>query len=189
MDMQAAAVNTCNEKHATPDNPGLNCKLIPGGVGKDRPVPKNAETVDFAVISETHIADIEIGQIEKEIFAEIKRVLKPGGLFLWGNALPTRVWLEGASYLESIGFELVSNLNHTKGAVIARDEDKERVDLAIKQLIEPYYVMNVPYFGSRCAAVSERLIANFYRHPGTALYIKMVTGYDSYMHQAWRKKP
>ena len=46
--------------------------------------------------------------------------------------------------------------------------------------------MKAPYFGPRCHKVGERLIANFYRHPGTALYLKMVTGYDSYMHQAWR---
>lgn len=56
------------------------------------------------------------------------------------------------------------------------------------QLLEPYYIMNAPYFGPRCHKVGERLIANFYRHPGTALYLKMVTGYDSYMHQAWRIK-
>jgi len=188
LDMQQAAINTCKQIHGTTDNPGLNCQLVPGGVGKTRNVPKNDETVDFVVISETHIADIEIGQIEREIFGEVKRILKPGGLFLWGNALPTRVWQEGADYLTKMGFELVSNLNHTQGAVRARDEDKERVDLAIKGLLEPYYVFNVPYFGPRCELVSERLIANFYRHPGTALYIKMVTGYDSYMHQAWRKK-
>jgi|TARA_B110000091_G_C13652198_1_gene405901 hypothetical protein len=31
------------------------------------------------------------------------------------------------------------------------------------------------------------LIKNFYRHPGTALYEKMETGYDSYMHLCNKK--
>jgi len=194
LDMQQAAINTCNDRHATPDNPGLTCKLVPEGVGgiskKDgsvNKVPGVADSsVDFVVISETHIADIRIGDMEKGIFAEIKRILKPGGLFLWGNALPTRVWAEADEYLPSVGFELVNNYNWTKGAIQARDEDYDRVELALAELLGQYPVMNVPYFGPRCELVSNRLIANFYRHPGTALYIKMVTGFDSYMHQAWQ---
>lgn len=187
LDMQAAAVNTCNMIHATEDNPGLTCQLVPNGVGNNgNKVPAEDSSIDFVVISETHIADIVIGDLEKEIFAEIRRILKPGGLFLWGNALPTRVWLEAEEYLPTAGFELVNNYNHTKGAVIARDEDYDRVEAFMSSIIGQYPVMKLPYFGDRCAKVSERLIANFYRHPGTALYLKMVTGYDSYMHQAWR---
>ena len=194
LDMQQAAINTCNARHATADNPGLTCRVVPNGVGGISPkgqqnrvpgVPDNS--VDFVVISETHIADIVIGDLEKAIFQEVHRILKPGGLFLWGNALPTRVWEEATAYLPTAGFELVHSKNWTSAAILARDEDKDRVDIALKQLISPYYVMKLPYFGPRCYHVTERLIANFYRHPGTALYLKMVTGYDSYMHQAWRK--
>jgi ubiquinone/menaquinone biosynthesis C-methylase UbiE len=187
LDMQQAAINTCNKLHATEDNPGLTCTLVPNGVGHDgNKAPREDSSVDFVVISETHIADIQIGDIEKGIFAEIVRILKPGGLFLWGNAIPTRVWEEADVYLPTIGFELVDNTNHTQGAITARDEDYERVEGVMQQLIDPYPVMKVPYFGPRCAKVCNRLIANFYRHPGTALYLKMVTGFDSYMHQAWR---
>ena len=103
------------------DNPSLQCQLIPNGVGHiskndnalasaEEPrngVPRDTNSVDFVVISETHIADMEIGDLEKAIFKEIKRVLKPGGLFLWGNALPTKVWFEAMDYLPKIGFELV----------------------------------------------------------------------------------
>lgn len=198
LDMQQAAINTCNQRHATEDNPNLTCQLVPDGVGGRDPkasrsnpgavnkVPGVADSsVDFVVISETHIADVRIGDMEKGIFTEIRRILKPGGLFLWGNALPTRVWAEADEYLPSVGFELVNNYNWTIGAIQARDEDFDRVEMALDQLIGQYAVMKVPYFGPRCELVSNRLIANFYRHPGTALYEKMVTGFDSYMHQAW----
>jgi len=186
LDMQAAAINTCKRIHATEDNPGLTCQLIPSGVGMGNPIPREDSSLDIVVISETHIADVQIGDLEKAIFAEIHRVLKPGGFFVWGNALPTRVWLEGDAYLPTAGFELAHSKNHTQGAVIARDEDKARVDLAVAQLLAPYFGTRLPIFGETCLKVGERLIANFYRHPGTAMYIKMTTGFDSYMHQAWR---
>jgi len=187
LDMQQAAINTCNEIHATEDNPGLTCQVVPNGVGNGgNKAPVADSSVDFVVISETHIADIQIGDLEKEIFSEIKRILKPGGLFLWGNAIPTRVWEEADVVLPSMGFELVNSYNHTKGAIVARDEDFDRVEGVIDQLLAPYPIMKAPYFGPRCHKVGERLIANFYRHPGTALYLKMVTGFDSYMHQAWK---
>lgn len=187
LDMQQAAINTCHERHATEDNPGLTCQIVPNGVGNGgNKAPREDNSVDFVIISETHIADVVIGDLEKEIFNEIVRILKPGGLFLWGNALPTRVWEEAAEYLPTVGFELVNNYNHTEGAVIARDEDYERVEAVMDELIGKYPIMKAPYFGERCTKVTNRLIANFYRHPGTALYLKMVTGYDSYMHQAWR---
>lgn len=186
LDMQQAAINTCNSFHATEDNPGLTCQVVPNGVGNSgNRVPREDSSVDFVVISETHIADMRIGDLEKVIFKEIHRVLRPGGLFLWGNALPIRVWNDAAVYLPAAGFKLAGSTNHTSGAVLARDEDEPRVELALKQLLEPYHVMQLPYFGERCAKVSNRLIANFYRHPGTALYLKMTTGTDSYMHQAW----
>ena len=62
------------------------------------------------------------------------------------------------------------------------EEDKERVDMYVDYLLGNFPIMKVPYFGKRCHHVSDMLIKNFYRHPGTALYEKMVTGYDSYMH-------
>ena len=32
----------------------------------------------------------------------------------------------------------------------------------------------------------DRLLKNFYRHPGTDLYQRMVVGHDSYMHLCYR---
>ena len=189
VDMQKAAIQTCNELHAV-NNPRLECMWVDGGIGnKGSKVAIPDASVDVVVISETHIADLAIGPEEKAIFADIVRVLKPGGLFVWGNALPTSVWNTAADYLPQIGFEPCGSLNHTAGAIVARDEDKERVDMYMDHLLGGYPVMKVPFFGTRCAEVSNLLVKNFYRHPGTAMYIKMTTGFDSYMHLAFTKGP
>jgi len=197
IDMQKAAIDTCKKKHATADNPGLVCVQEPGGVGNGGNQAHDGtgaviadNSVDFVIISETHIADIEIGPEEKMIFKEIQRMLKPGGLFLWGNALPTRVWVDAMPYLNGNGFKLLDNLNHTKGAVTARDEDVPRVDAYVDHLFSQYpLAFKNPFFGrgEMCLKVTDRLLKNFYRHPGTALYLKMVSGYDSYMHQSYEK--
>lgn len=189
VDMQKAAIKTCKAKHAK-NNPRLNCLWVEGGVGNNgSKVAIPDESIDVVVISETHIAEADIGPEEKAIFADIMRVLKPGGIFVWGNALPTYVWNRASEYLPKIGFESCGVLNHTQGAILARDEDKERVNMYVDYLIGNFPVMKVPYFGPRCSHVCELLIKNFYRHPGTALYEKMVTGYDSYMHLCNKKGP
>jgi SAM-dependent methyltransferase len=194
IDMQYAAIQTCKSIHGNAENPGLKCVHAPGGVGNDgnKVFDEFGKTVadgsvDFVIISETHIADVKIGPEEKEIFAEIKRILKPGGFFLWGNALPTRVWHEGLDHLTSVGFDRLESLNHTKGAVIARDEDEARVNAYCTQLFDKFHAFKLPVVGKKCEIVADRLLKNFYRHPGTALYERMVTGYDSYMHEAYKK--
>jgi SAM-dependent methyltransferase len=194
IDMQKAGVETCRQRHGNASNPGLRCVHAPEGVGvggnqirddKGRVMPDNS--VDFVIVCETHIADVEIGEEEKAIFKEIHRVLKPGGLFLWGNALPTRVWNQAVPVLEAGGLQRQASLNHTLGAIKARDEDEARVNAYTTSLYGKYPVFKVPWIGEECELVADRLIKNFYRHPGTALYLKMVTGFDSYMHEAYRK--
>jgi len=179
MDMQLAAIETCQELHAK-HNPNLQCVWVDGGVG-GAAAPVQDHSVDVVVISETHIAEVDIGDEEKAIFKEIARMLKPEGFFLWGNALPTHVWHKGAAYLESVGFQPCGLRNHTLGAVQARDEDAARVNMFVNHLLEHFYAIQMPWFGSRCGTVVDLLIKNFYRHPGTQLYNKMVSGYDSYM--------
>jgi SAM-dependent methyltransferase len=181
VDMQLGAIETCKQIHATPDNPRLNCVH-----GNGQRLPFEDNSMDIALVSETHIAEAEIGPEEKKIFSEMVRVLKPGGLFVWGNALPTKVWWDAKEYLtRSLDFKMCgpdiadSWRNHTASAVLARDQDEDRVNLYVDQVFE-----NFPVFGWRpkCRAVSDRLLKNFYRHPGTDLYLRMVTGDDSYMH-------
>lgn len=187
MDMQQAAIDTCNNLHAKYNN-RLECRLVAGGVGNNgNRAPMNDSSVDILVISETHIAEATIGPEEEAIFQEIVRILKPGGFFVWGNALPTSVWHMAKPVLEKAGFRACGNLNHTQGAVKARVEDEQRVNMFVDHMIGQFPVFDTPRLGQRCSHVVDRLLKNFYRHPGTALYLKMVTGAHSYMHQCWRK--
>ena len=62
----------------------------------------------------------------------------------------------------------------------ARDEDEDRVNSYAAHLYSQYpLAFQMPVRGAMCQKVIDRLLLNFYRHPGTALYLKMVTGYDS----------
>jgi ubiquinone/menaquinone biosynthesis C-methylase UbiE len=186
-DMQQAAIDTCNSLFAQ-HNPRLKCEHVPGGVGGSKgnnaSMPDNS--VDIVLISETHIAEETIGPEEVNILKEIIRMLKPGGFFVWGNALPTSVWHMAEPILAELGMQTCGSLNHTKGAVKARLEDKDRVDMYVKHLLTWFKGTSLPYFGSRCLHVLDRLVKNFYRHPGTALFKRMETGADSYMHLCHR---
>jgi len=187
LDMQRAAIDTCNELHAK-HNPNLKCQLVEGGVGnKGNKAPAADGSTDVVVISETHIAEVDIGPEEIAIFEEIKRMLMPGGFFVWGNALPTHVWHKGSTVLQEMGFVPCGERNHTAGAVKARQEDAKRVDMFVQSVLDHFPVQSVPYFGPKCGVVTSLLIKNFYRHPGTQLYEKMVVGYDSYMHLCFQK--
>jgi len=55
-------------------------------------LPEEDSSADFVIILETHIAATDVGTEEINIINEIKRVLKPNGLLLWGNILPADVW-------------------------------------------------------------------------------------------------
>lgn len=96
------------------------------------------------------------------------------------------MWHEARPVLTELGFHLAHEYNHTSGAIQARDEDFARVELVLKQMLDFLHVMKVPYIGPRCHVVTKKLIANFFRHPGTMLYKTMLSGWDSYMQQAWR---
>ncbi len=64
----ARPVRRCLKIHGNAENPGLHCRHEPGGVGNggNKVKDENGKTmpdgsVDFVIISETHIADIQIG--------------------------------------------------------------------------------------------------------------------------------
>jgi SAM-dependent methyltransferase len=186
VDMQGAAIATCNRLHA---HERLSCMHVPEGVGNvalDDRIPSNS--MDFLLVMETHIAEKEIGADEKRIFAEVMRVLKPGGLFLWGNALPTHVWIEAERYLtEEAGFAEVERANNTALGVEARDQDAARVDVLVDQLFGDFVAFKAPVIGASCEQAVRKMLLNFYRHPGHTLYNRMVHNTDSYMHLVFQK--
>jgi len=200
LDMQAQATATCNRRHdagvvdGTKGTANVTCVHVPKGVGNgDSPIVDGfgkkmpSGSIDIVIICETHIAATQIGPEEEAIFAEIHRVLAPGGLFLWGNALPTPVWVAAPPHVSAHGFNLLLNENVTKGAVEARDLDAPRVNAFVESLRQKYFVFRWLGHDSTCAKTSEMLVKNFYRHPGTALYNTMVTGHDTYARHIYQK--
>merc|ERR1739844_152534 len=103
-------------------------------------------------------------------------------MFVWGSALSTDVGRSVPSHLMELGFEGCGSENHTQGAVQARIEDEDRTEMFMDYAASYFPVQSVPYFGDRCSKVVKKLVKNFYRHPGTALFKKMETGAHSYMH-------
>jgi len=196
LDMQAAGTATCRRKHSWDPVKGrgnVTCVHAPKGVTTSSPVIDQnghkmpSASMDIVIVCETHIAAENLGAEEEAIFAEIYRVLKPGGLFLWGNALPSRLWAVAPAHLAAQGFEQLSSNNVTAAAVRARDLDAPRVNAFVESLREKYFVFRQLGHDHVCAKAAEMLVKNFYRHPGTALYLTMVSGFDSYFHMAFKK--
>jgi len=184
LDMQGAAIKTCKAFHmghtgvrGGPPNENLNCVH-----GNGQKLPFEDSSIDIVVVSETHIAELSLDPEAKRIIDEIKRVLKDGGLFVWGNALPTTAWNEITDYLPTVGFDMKHINNRTADGVHARDADKERCIDVVAQYLDPVYFLRLPFEMAKvCKHTLHMLIMNFYRQPGTDLYWKMATGTDSYM--------
>mmetsp|Transcript_14669 Transcript_14669/g.13172 ORF Transcript_14669/g.13172 Transcript_14669/m.13172 type:complete len:363 (+) Transcript_14669:135-1223(+) len=173
LDMQLAAINLCNKLHSV-NNPNLNCVQ-----GNGMNLTFNDNTFDIIVVSETHIAEIDLDDESIIILNEIKRVLINNGYFVWGNALFTRTWNDIIyNHLPNIGYESCGINNVTSGAIEARYGDEGRAEAywnAIKARILTLQ------WHSTCNRYIKQLLFNFYRNPGTNLFNTMVNGTDSYM--------
>ena len=62
-----------------------------------------------------------------------------------------------------------------------------KVSLPVLQYPLLYIIFQYLGKESMCSQTMEMLIKNFYRHPGTALYNTMVSGFDSYYRFAFKK--
>ena len=146
-------------------------------------------TYDFILINETHIFEYETGLTieDKLILDNIINLLKNGGMFLWGNAIPTQIWNLVIEYLETKNVELIENYDYTEGAIKARNLDKERVELYCDAIYRKLLCTKVPKLGKNFRNKTEIMLKNFYRHPGTNLYNTMVNRTDTYKHLVFQK--
>lgn len=132
-----------------------------------------SEFADIVLISETHIADvIPLDEETKRVFQQVLRILKPGGFFVWGNAIPTSIWRGSFDYMQNELGMIRSEIHDvTDNALQARDDDYSRALDFFRQGKETYY--GLKWFPA-CSWSLNRLIMNFYRQPGTALYKRMM---------------
>jgi len=175
LDMQLAATQTCEKRHAA-HNDKMECVQ-----GNGQSLPFEDDTFDIVLVCETHIAEYNVIDGEtRRVLEEMKRVLKPQGMFVWGNAIRTDVWNAVIAELPNMGFESCgadSVQNRTADAVRARDEDADRVEAWFDGVV----AKTVMRFSPTCDAYVRSLFYNFCRQPGTDLYETMVNGTDSYL--------
>jgi len=192
VDMQAQAIKSCKSMHAsqharfTADfgsvRDGVTVYPDMGADSRLTCIHANGQELDkyfedgfadIVLISETHIADVVPLDTEtKNVLNQMHRILRPGGHFVWGNAIPTSIWGNAIHYLHTdLGMERQEIHDVTDNAVIARDEDFDRVEHFLETLKNRYWALGQ---SERCYKALNRLISNFYRHPGTALYKRML---------------
>lgn len=177
VDMQMAAIQTCRRKFV----PELGGRLKATHADATNLAVRDA-SADFVAVNETHVT--EMGGMatdeDKRFFDTAKRILKPGGYLVWGNAIPDSTWQPCFDYMDSIGMKLIEQCDVTKEAVRARDEDKGRIDAYVEQCAEAFFGFRIPVIGDKKRAEAEAALKNFMRNPGTKLYQNMVDGTDSY---------
>ncbi len=184
VDMQAAAINTCNRRHVPKCGGRLKATCsdatqlnIPAG------------SVDFVVVNETHVTE-RAGRVTAEderFFSTAFNMLKPGGFLVWGNAIPDNTWQPCFEYLESLGMTNEAELDVTKEAVQARDEDEARVEAFVNSCLDRFHAFKIPRYGKRKRNEARQAMRNFFRDPGTNLYRNMTDGTDTYRVVAFKK--
>src|SRR5439155_26352279 len=108
------------------------------------------------------------------------RLLKPGGFLVWGNAIPERTWKPCLDFLESIGLHVVEVADVTQEAILARDQDKARIEAYVEQCLDTYHGFRIALVGPKKRVEARVALQNFSRHPGTNLYQNMVDRTDTY---------
>ena len=177
VDMQQAGINTCKRKFV----PELNGRLK-ATCGDATLLTIPDASADFVAVNETHVTEMPGRATEEDerFFKTAWRMLKPGGFLVWGNAIPDSTWKPCFDLLKTIGFELIESCDVTKEAVMARDQDKARIDSYVAQLMSAYHGFKIPFVGNKRRALADVALKNFSRNPGTKLYDNMVDGTDTY---------
>ena len=181
IDMQAKAINTAKKIHKHP-----NITFIHNNITK---FTDDFGTYDFILINETHIFEMPdyLTNEDKIILDILTYLLKPGGYFLWGNAIPDPIWNLVINYLDKKNVNLVKKYDYTQNAIKARDLDKKRVDLYCDAVYNSVIAYKIPILGKNMRNKTEIMLKNFFRHPGTNLYNNMVSREDTYYHLVFQK--
>jgi predicted SAM-dependent methyltransferase len=178
LDMQWAAIQTCNRKFV----PNLNDRLVATCTDATRVAP-DEKPADIVAVCETHVTEHagRCSDEDRRFFRAAHRRLKPNGFLVWGNAIPDSTWDPCFEYLESIGMKRVDVHDVTDHAVRARDEDEARMEAYVAQMLERFHWgFRIPVVGAKRRVEAEVALKNFARHPGTNLYQNMVTRTDTY---------
>ena len=176
-DMQQAAINTAKRKFV----PNLRGRLV-ATRGDCTQLPVGDGVADFIAVCETHVTEMngQVTEEDKRFFKTAHRLLKPGGMMVWGNAIPEPTWQPCLDYLASIGMKLVESRDVTKEAIKARDQDEPRAEAYVKSVLGKYWGFKIPVYGTKKRQEARMAIMNFYRNPGTNLYDTMIDRRDTY---------
>jgi ubiquinone/menaquinone biosynthesis C-methylase UbiE len=184
VDMQEAAIQTCRRKFVP---------LLEGRLKATRAdctnLPIDDCVADFVAICETHVAELA-GQVtdeDQKFFRTAHRLLKPGGLLVWANAIPDSTWQPCFAFLESLGMKQLEVCDLTKEAIAARDQDKRRADDYVDEILKRMWGFRVPVFGAKKRVEARQAMLNFFRNPGTRLYENMTTRTDTYKAVCFQK--
>lgn len=177
VDMQQTAILTARRKFV----PQTNGRMV-ATCADCTEVPIADEAADIVAVCETHVTEHEglVSPEDKAFFGQIKRLLKPGGYLVWGNAIPDDTWQPCFDYLESIGMRVIEKRDVTPEAITARDEDTQRAIAYVDQCCEKFWAFRIPVLGRIKRDQAEIALKNFYRHPGTNLYANMEDRTDTY---------
>jgi hypothetical protein len=175
--MQRAAIETCRRKFV----PDLRGRLT--ATWSDATRLERADGVaDIVAVNETHVTE-QRGRCTEEderFFQTARRLLKPGGFLVWGNAIPDSTWAPCFAYLESIGMKQIEVRDVTAEAIAARDLDQARVEAYVEHCLRSFHGFRIPFLGRRRRGEAELAMKNFYRNPGTRLYENMKNRSDTY---------
>ncbi|MBP7551437.1 MAG: class I SAM-dependent methyltransferase [Gemmatimonadaceae bacterium] len=177
VDMQLAGVRTCRRKFV----PKHRGRLVATHADATKLQIEDG-VADIVAVCETHVTDQ--GEVmteeDRKFFRTAKRILKPGGFFTWGNAIPDKAWQPSFDFMESIGLKIVEVCDVNEEAVLARHLDQARIATYCDQALAKFGALRIPVLGPRRYKEAEIAMKNFARDPGTRLYEDMRTRADTY---------
>jgi ubiquinone/menaquinone biosynthesis C-methylase UbiE len=176
-DMQEAAIRTSNRKFV----PQLQGRLKATRSDTTKLALEDG-IANLVVVCETHVTEMagRVTEEDEKFFRTAFRLLKPGGMLVWANAIPDSTWQLCFSFLESLGMTMVEVHDVTQEAIAARDQDKRRADEYVEQVLNRMWGFRIPGLGARKRVQARQAMLNFYRNPGTRLYDRMVERIDTY---------